>query len=59
MKSLIILILLIYSSNCTMQDCSDCEDQTLCNSIEVEHDDFYCFKANFIGSDNKCVAFPK
>ena len=48
MKKLIILLLLTYSCFCTMEECDECDDQTQCNSIEVEYDDFYCFKANFL-----------
>ena len=59
MKKLIILLLLTYSCYCTMEECDECDDQTKCNSIEVEYDDFYCFKANFFGEGTGCISYPK
>ena len=59
MNKLLILLPLTYSCYCTMEECDECDDQTKCNSIEVEYDDFYCFKANFFGEGTGCISYPK
>jgi len=67
MKSIFIIILLLYYSFCTIEECDTCEDQTKCNSITVEDSILFCFKADDFereygneGDGNaKCSAFPK
>ena len=59
MKRIIILMLIIYSSYCTMDECDEETDQSKCNSIEVEYDDFFCFKVDFLDVDSKCISYPK
>lgn len=61
MKRIIILMLVIYSSYCTMDECDRETDKNKCNSIEVEYDDFFCFKVDFVGanSNSSCISYPK
>ena len=60
MKRIIIMILLIYYSFCTIDDCNNCEDQEQCNSITVENSELYCFKMDFYKiEESGCLTFPK
>ena len=59
MKILNIILLLITHSYCTIEDCEDSNDQNSCNSIEVEYDDFFCYKAEFHEESPRCTALPK
>lgn len=59
MKILTIILLLITHSYCTIEDCEDSNDQNSCNSIEVEYDDFFCYKAELHDELPKCTALPK
>ena len=44
MNKLLLLILSIYCVFCSMDECDESTDQSRCNSIEVEDENFYCFK---------------
>lgn len=67
MKRIFIIILLLYYSFCTIEECDTCEDQTKCNSIAVEESILFCFKAEHFESEFseegiekvKCSSFPK
>ena len=64
MKQLLILLLLIFYSFCTLDECEQSTNQDLCNSINVDIVYFLCFKAEKINEDvndeesTKCKAFP-
>ena len=47
MKKLFILILITFYAKCTLDQCELETDQGKCNSINLEYDDFYCFKADY------------
>ena len=60
MKKLIISILLFFYCYCTIDECFDATDMNRCNSIEIEYDGFYCFKAKLYDDENsKCIVLPK
>ena len=44
-----------------MNECGETDDLSVCNSIKVEYDDFYCYKANnLFGEYNEtCIPYPK
>ena len=63
MKKLFILILITFYAKCTLDQCELETDQGKCNSINLEYDDFYCFKADYYFGGQKqqsgCLPFPK
>ncbi len=73
MNKLLLLILSIYCVFCTMDECNESTDQSKCNSIDVEDENFYCFKHDHISPEEEeelakeeekversgCLAFPK
>ena len=67
-------MLCIYGVFCTMDECDECTDQSKCNSINVESENLYCFKADLYDpyaeeyseygldyeeEETKCIVFPK
>ena len=60
MKKFLILIALISTILCTIEDCNSCTNQNLCNDIKVEFEDFYCFKYSHEGASASqgCISFP-
>ena len=59
MKNLIFLLIFSYIYN-SIFECEHAINQRICNDIEVELNDFYCFKANlFYSKLIKCFPFPK
>ena len=60
MKKLFITFLIIHYCYCSISECDEEKDVNACNSIEVEYDDFYCFKAKYWDEDNaQCFSWPK
>ena len=56
----IILLLFFSYVYSTRTKCQNAINQRMCNNIEIELNDFYCFKANFFFSKSiKCFPFPK
>ena len=59
MKKLIILIMFIYCY-CSYAECNNETDINKCNSIKIEYNNFYCFKAKFYNNDDlKCMSFQR
>ena len=43
-----------------MDECGEADDHSVCNSIKVEYDDFYCYKANLYEDEKgTCIPYPK
>ena len=61
MNRLLLLVLSIYCVYCTRDECNECTNQKLCNSIDVGNENLYCFKVEYFDPDgkSKCLAFPK
>jgi len=60
MKKLFIIFLIIHYCHCSFSECDEAKDVNTCNTIEMEYDDFYCFKAKYWNENEaQCVPFPK
>lgn len=64
MNKLLLLLLSIYCVFCSMDDCTYSTDQDLCNSIKVEDNSLYCFKADLYDPlreevVSQCLVYPK
>ncbi len=53
MNKFLLLILSIYCVFCTMDECNESTDQSKCNSIDVEDENFYCFKHDHISPEEE------
>ena len=68
MKKFILLFTLIYFSFCTTEQCAEEKDQEKCNSIKVDEEGLFCFKADYEDNDyediedyeeeDACLPFP-
>ena len=58
MNRFIILISIIVFCYCSQEECENSSDEEKWNSIAIEHNELYCFKAKVYG-EKECIPFPK
>ena len=53
MNKFLLLILSIYCVFCSMDECNQSTDQSRCNSIDLEDENFYCFKLDLYSPEEE------